>query len=521
MKPISLSSWWSQNYDILHTLLFVTLTTVIFSFWVLFIKKYKTTTTIPPLPPGPLGLPFIGNLLSLRPQLHSYFLGLAQAHGPIFRLLLGTKTCIIVSSPSFARHILKDHDITFANRDVPDAGRAATYGGSDIAWTPYGPEWRMLRKVCVLKMLNNTTLDSVYELRRRQIRKTVGYLYARVGSPSNVGEQAFLTMFNVVTNMLWGGTGEGDERAGLGVGAEFREVLSAMIELIGKPNVSDFYPGLARFDLQGIRKGVKRLVRRFDGIFEEMIDRRLRIEKEGGEESKDFLSFLLSLKDEVDSKTPLTMSHVKALLVDMVTGGNDTTTNTVEFAMAEVMNKPEVMQKAQQELDAVVGKHNIVEESHIHKLPYLQAVMKETLRLHPVVPLLIPHSPSETCTVGGYTIPKGSQVFINAWAIHRDPCNWENPLEFDPNRFLDGKWDYNGRDFTYLPFGSGKRICIGIAMAERMVMYLLATLLHSFDWRLPQGEELDLSEKFGLVLKKEVPLVAIPTPRLSDPALYE
>ncbi|KAL6280071.1 hypothetical protein ACE6H2_016952 [Prunus campanulata] len=330
-------------------------------------------------------------------------------------------------------------------------------------------------------MLNNTTLDSVYELRRRQIRKTVGYLYPRVGSPINVGEQAFLTTFNVVTNMLWGGTGEGDERAGLGVGAEFREVLSAMIELIGKPNVSDFYPGLARFDLQGIRKRVKRLVRRLDGIFEEMIDRRLRIEKEGGKESKDFLSFLLSLKDEVDSKTPLTMSHIKALLVDMVTAGTDTSTNTVEFAMAEVMNKPEVMQKAQQELDAVVGKHNIVEESHIHKLPYLQAVMKETLRLHPVVPLLIPHSPT----------------------------------------FLDSKWDYSGRDFTYLPFGSGKRICIGIAMAERMVMHLLATLLHSFDWRLPPGEELDLSEKFGLAMKKEVPLVAIPTPRLSDPALYE
>ncbi|CAL9029442.1 unnamed protein product [Prunus brigantina] len=521
MKPISLSSWWSQNDDVLHTLLFVTFSVVVFSFWVLFIKKYKTTTSTPPLPPGPLGLPFVGNLLALRPQLHSYFMGLAQAHGPIFRLRLGTKTCIVVSSPSYARHILKDHDVTFANRDVPDAGRAATYGGSDIAWTQYGPEWRMLRKVCVLKMLNNTTLDSVYELRRRQIRKTVGYLYARVGLPINVGEQAFLTAFNVVTNMLWGGTGEEDERAGLRVGAEFREVVSGITELQAKPNVSDFYPGLARFDLQGIRKRVKRLVRRFDGIFDGRIDRRLRIEKEGGEESKDFLSFLLSKKDEVDSKIPLTINHVKALLLDMVAAGTDTSSNTVEFAMAEVMNKPEVMQKAQQELDAVVGKHNIVEESHIHKLPYLQAVMKETLRLHPVVPLLIPHSPIETCTVGGYTIPKGSRVFVNVWAIHRDPCNWENPLEFDPNRFLDSKWDYSGRDFTYLPFGSGKRICVGIAMAERMVMHLLAMLLHSFDWRLPQGEELDISEKFGLAMKKEVPLVAIPTPRLSDPALYE
>lgn len=205
----------------------------------------------------------------------------------------------------------------------------------------------------------------------------------------------------------------------------------------------------------------------------------------------------------------------------MVVGGSDTSSNTIEFAMAEIMNNPEVMRKAQQELEAVVGKENVVEESHIQKLPYLDAVMKETLRLHPVLPLLVPHCPSETCTVGGYTIPKGSRVFLNVWAIQREPSIWENPLDFDPDRFLNGNWDYSGSDFSYLPFGSGRRICAGIAMAERMVLYSLATLLHSFDWKLPHGEEVDLTEKFGIVLKKKIALVAIPTPRLSDPSLYE
>ena len=202
-------------------------------------------------------------------------------------------------------------------------------------------------------------------------------------------------------------------------------------------------------------------------------------------------------------------------------GGTDTSSNTFEFAMAEIMNKPEVMRKIHQELDVVVGKDNIVEEFHIHKLHYLHAVMKETLRLHPALPLLIPHCPSEKCIVGGYTIPKGSQIFVNVWAIQRDPSIWKNPLNFDPGRFFDSKWDYRGSEFNYFPFGSGRRICAGIVMAERMVMYSLATLLHSFDWKLPHGEKLELTEKFGFVLKKKIPLVAIPTPRLIDPSLYE
>ncbi|KAL6182011.1 hypothetical protein ACLB2K_043434 [Fragaria x ananassa] len=511
----SLSSFWSES-DSGSRSVIVTLSLVVLWYAWLYYNRPDSHSR---LPPGPRGLPLVGNLLSLDPELHSYFAGLAQTYGPIYKLRLGTKLGIVITSPSLAREILKDHDVTFANRDVPAVGRAITYGGSDIVWTPYGPEWRMLRKVCVLKMLSNTTLDSVHERRRRQVRATVGFIYSRVGSPVDVGEQMFLNVLNVITNMLWGGTVQGEAAM---LGAEFRQVVTEMTALLGKPNVSDFYPSLARFDLQGVAKQMEGLGKRFDAIFERVIDQRLRMEKEGAkEESKDFLTFLLRLKDEGDSKTPLTMTHVKALLMDMVVGGTDTSSNTIEFAMSEVLNKPQVLQKVQQELEAVVGKSSIVEESHIHKLPYLYAVMKETLRLHPVLPLLVPHCPSETCTVGGYTIPKGSRIFVNVWAIHRDPSSWENPLEFDPTRFLDSKWDYSGSDFRYFPFGSGRRICAGIAMAERMVMYSLATLLHSFDWKLPQGEKLDLSEKFGIVLKKKIPLVAIPTPRLSDPALYE
>ncbi|CAN4127551.1 unnamed protein product [Withania somnifera] len=173
--------------------------------------------------------------------------------------------------------------------------------------------------------------------------------------------------------------------------------------------------------------------------------------------------------------------------------------------MAEIMNKPDVLMKLQQELEAIVGKDNIVEEYHIQQLPYLYAVMKEVLRIHPVVPLLVPHCPSDTCTVGGYTIPKGSHVSVN----------------FHPERFLDNKLDFRGKDFNYFPFGSGGIISVGIAMAERMYMYSVASLVHSFNWRLHEGETLDLTEKLEIVLKKKMPLVAIPTPRLSKQTPYE
>ncbi|MCD7459666.1 hypothetical protein HAX54_041583 [Datura stramonium] len=274
---------------------------------------------LPPLPPGPKALPLIGNLHSLDPELHTYFASLAQNFGPICRLWLGKKIGVIITSPAFAREVLKEQDTIFANRDVPAAGREATYGGKDITWTPYGPKWRMLRKVCVRDMLSGSTLDSVYALRRRELRQTINYFYNQKGLSVNIGEQMFLTVLNVITSMLWGGTVKGEERASLG--SEFRHVVTEMTELLGTPNLSDFYPGLAWLDLQGVTKKMRVLATRFDKIFESMIDQRQKLDRNGGmgtgvgQESKDFLQVLLKLKDESDAKMPLTMVELKALLM--------------------------------------------------------------------------------------------------------------------------------------------------------------------------------------------------------------
>ncbi|XP_043697374.1 geraniol 8-hydroxylase-like [Telopea speciosissima] len=207
----------------------------------------------------------------------------------------------------------------------------------------------------------------------------------------------------------------------------------------------------------------------------------------------------------------------------MLVAGTESTSSVVEWAMAELLKHPRIMKKAEEELEEVVGLNNMVEESHLPKLHYLHAVVKEVLRLHPPAPFLVPRCPSASCTVGGFMVPKASKVMVNAWAIQRDPMVWDNPLEFQPERFLRSgrdEYDFNGKDFRYIPFGSGRRVCVGIPMAERMVPYLLASVLHSFQWKLPNGVELDMSDKFGLELKKARPLFAIPSHRLSDLTLY-
>ncbi|KAG6579435.1 Flavonoid 3'-monooxygenase, partial [Cucurbita argyrosperma subsp. sororia] len=302
---------WIDTADYQFRFLF----TVFFAGLLIFLYT-KVTRRRVPLPPGPPGVPLLGNLPFLDPELHTYLRELGRKYGPIVKIQLGRKVGIVVNSPSVAREILKDHDVTFANRDVPQAGRLASYGSSDIVWTPYGAEWRMLRKVCVLKMLSNAALESVYKLLRREVRNTVANLYRRSGSAVNVGEQSFLTIFNAATSMLWGGTVEGDQRDSLA--AEFRKTVSDMTGLQGRPNVSDFFPSLARFDLQGIEKQMHKLAHKFDTIFENMINQRLKIA--GGEDgesakNKDFLQVLLEVKDAGDSKTPFTITHLKALLM--------------------------------------------------------------------------------------------------------------------------------------------------------------------------------------------------------------
>ncbi|GLT45177.1 hypothetical protein SLA2020_190290 [Shorea laevis] len=243
-------------------------------------------------------------------------------------------------------------------------------------------------------------------------------IHEKVGLSIDVGELTFLTVLSLTTSMLWGGALHGEERRRVGV--EIKEAVVEIFELVGELNISDLFPALARFDLQGIQKKMRKFWLWLDGIFESLIENRMKNE-ESREKTKDFLQLLLEMQQQGDEKTSLSLDQIKALLMDTITAAPHTTSTAVEWAMADMLRHPEKMRRVREEIEEVVGKHNIVEESHLPKLLYLDAVLKESLRLHPPIPLMVPRSPDRTCTVAGYTIPQGSKILFNIWAIQRDP----------------------------------------------------------------------------------------------------
>ncbi|MED6224668.1 hypothetical protein PIB30_086318 [Stylosanthes scabra] len=192
----------------------------------------------------------------------------------------------------------------------------------------------------------------------------------------------------------------------------------------------------------------------------------------------------------------------------------DKTSSTIEWAMAELLHNPKNLVIVREELAQLLAKgEKQLEESLISRLPFLRAIVKETLRLHPPAPFLLPHRPENDVEVCGYLVPKDAQILTNVWAMGRDSSIWTNPNEFMPERFLESEIDFKGQDFELIPFGAGRRICPGVALGFRIIHFVLASLLFEYDWKLPNkvnSEEMDMSEKFGLTLHKAQPLQVIP-----------
>lgn len=302
---------------------------------------------------------------------------------------------------------------------------------------------------------------------------------------------------------------------------EFQEILDELFLLNGVLNIGDWIPWLEFMDLQGYVKRMKALCKRLDRFHEHVLDdHRARIKAEGdGFVAKDMVDTLLKLADDPNLEVKLDSDGVKGLTQDLIAGGTDTSATTLEWAMSELMKQPHLIKKATEELDSIIGKDRWVEENDFPNLPFIDSILKETMRLHPVAVLLAPHLALEDCQVAGYDIAKGTTIIINSWSIGRDPELWHDPESFQPERFLGKNIDVKGQHFELLPFGSGRRMCPGYNLGLKMMRSLLANMLHGFDWKLPEDtkiEDMNLDEIYGLSTQRKFPLVTISTPRLPD-----
>ncbi|KAJ8752796.1 hypothetical protein K2173_008531 [Erythroxylum novogranatense] len=456
------------------------------------------------LPPGPKPWPVVGNILQLGQKPHLSLTNLAKVHGPLISLRLGTQLVVVASSPMAATEILKNHDRLLFGRKLP---RATPYEPNvidrvSIVWaSECSEQWKSLRALCKTELFSVKAIESQAILREKKVGELVEFLESREGSAVNVAEAVFVTVFKIICNLMFSrdviSYRDEDEATRL------KDLVWKMMTLFVAPNTADFYPKIARLDPQGLRRKLSKCVHEFFATWE--LDIKRRRETQVSDSSKaDFLDVFIANGFE-DEK-------INWLFLELVMAGIDTTTLTVEWAMVELLKNEEAMKRVRQELETEI-KTNPIKESDVCQLPYLNACLKETLRLHPPAPFLIPRRAAETCKIMGYTVPKKSQLLVNVWAIGRDPSIWEDPLTFKPERFLVKSVDFKGQHFELLPFGGGRRICPGLPMAARQVPLILATLLHSFDWSLPNDEDpanIEMNEKCGITVQKEQSLLLIP-----------
>ncbi|KAK4793429.1 hypothetical protein SAY86_023864 [Trapa natans] len=463
------------------------------------------------LPPGPRPLPLLGNILDLGGSPHRAMAELARKFGPVMTLRLGTVTTVVVSSREAARETFLKNDRALSSRTTPDAVRARDHYKHSLVWLPPTAKWKTLRRLCSMHIFSRQKLNGTENLRRMKIDELLDHLRkcAAAGRAVDVGQVVFTTVLNLMWNTLFSvDLLNLHERES---GMEMKELLGRVMEEGGRLNVSDFFPALRWIDLQGVRRRMEGHLNRLFEVFDVIIKEKMQARASTGwspSQASDMLDSLLDLRDSLE----LSWEDINSLLADLVVAGVDSTSAVVEWAMAQLLRHPEKMAKARAEMENVLGRVSEVRESDIQRLPYLQAVVKEILRLYQ--PLDLPHQADEEVELCGFKIPKGTRILVNLWTMGRDTRVWEDPDRFDPDRFLKLDMDIKGADFELIPFGSGRRICPGMPLAYRMVHLILGSLIRSFEWKLGNGETpetLDMTEKFGIALHKAKPLYSIPT----------
>ncbi|XP_057980160.1 cytochrome P450 76T24-like [Malania oleifera] len=466
-----------------------------------------------PLPPGPPRLPLLGNLPHLRGgSPYQNLSALAKTYGPVMSLKLGTLTTVVFSTADAAREALSKHDALLSDRVTRHVSKVLDHNKVSLILSPVSDRWRNLRKILTLQMFVTQRLNAGEDLRLKRVQQLREHLQESCsgGASVDVSGAVFTTLLNMTSNALFSVdlAGYGSEES-----REFERIIFGVMEESASPNVADFFPVLRWMDPHGRQKKVRMHFEKFMGVLDEIINQRReeRGNSMGNNTMNDVADALLDPKLEKDCG--ISLNDIRHLFMDVFLAGIDTCSSMLEWAMAELLHNPEKLAKARAELQEVLGKEGQIQESNISKLPYLQAVVKETLRLHPPGPLLLPHKAKANVEIYGFEVPKNAQILVNVWAINRDPNSWSNPNSFSPERFLESKIDYRGQNFEFLPFGSGRRMCPGLPLAHRMMHMILATFLY-FDWKLDEGmkpQDMDMNERNRVtLLRRAQRLRAVP-----------
>lgn len=471
------------------------------------------------LPPGPRPWPVVGNLYDIKPVRFRCYAEWAQSYGPIISVWTGSTLNVIVSNAELAKQVLKDHDQKLADRHRSRSAAKFSKDGQDLIWADYGSHYVKVRKVCTLELFSPKRLEALRPIREDEVTAMVESIFIHCTHAENKGKSLLVkkylgaVAFNNITRLAFGKRFVNSEDVMDEQGLEFKAIVANGLKLGASLSMAEHIPWLrwmfpleeGEFAKHGARRD--RLTR---AIMEEHTKAR---NNSGGAAKQHFVDALLTLQEKYD----LSEDTIIGLLWDMITAGMDTTAISVEWAMAELIKNPRVQQKAQEELDRVIGFERVMTETDFSNLPYLQCVAKEALRMHPPTPLMLPHRANANVKISGYDIPKGSNVHVNVWAVARDPAVWKDPHEFRPERFLEEDVDMKGHDFRLLPFGAGRRVCPGAQLGINLVASMLGHLLHHFCWAPAEGvkpEEIDMSENPGLVTYMRTPVQAVPTPRL-------
>ncbi|KAL4585451.1 hypothetical protein LXL04_010072 [Taraxacum kok-saghyz] len=478
-----------------------------------------TTTAAKKLPPSPPKLPVIGNLHQLGASVHHSFFSLSKRYGDSLMLLhIGAVPSLVVSSSDAAREIMKTNDIAFASRPNTRMFRAISYNLKEITVAPYGEYWRQAKSILTLQLLSNKKVQTYNGIREKTIADCVDKITKCYVSntPADLSD-LFSSLTNDITCMATFGKTYNDGE----IGRKFKKIMQEFSEVLGSFYFEDSIPQLAVIDrLRGLSAKVDRVADDFDvflqGVVDETIEKVSKNPEQIGEDGVEtFIEGLLKVQKEDIIGITIDADVIKALLLDAYVAGTDTSSSVLEWAMTELLLHPDELKKVQDEVRGILnGKEEITDED-LDKMTYLKAVIMETTRLHPPLPILPPRVARHDAEVMGYHIAEGTRVYVNVYAIMRDPKVWENPESFLPERFLDSSIDFVRHNFELLTFGAGRRGCPGRVFAMAINEKVMATVLSRFDWSLPSGvrpKDVDMNETFGLANHRKVPLLALGKP---------